>query len=134
VVTNLADAKDAGCWIVTVDIGGVSYPPAGPDCLCFFVKPSPKLESAVRQKDKMQIIVKGSDLLDTRLCNGTKLIFELVNAAGTAKLVRGVPDRSGENAVVTLLPEAREGTWTLKVFLNADEAASVKLTDPPPSP
>ncbi len=132
VVTNLADAKEPGCWFVTVEINKVVYPPAGSKCFCFFVKPSPKLESAVRQKDKMQIIVKGSDLIDTGLCNkGPKLIFKLVNAAGTVKLVSGVPDPSGENAVVTLLPEAKEGTWTLKVFLNADEAASVKLTDPP---
>ena len=131
VVTNLADAKDAGCWIVTVDIGGVSYPPEGPACLCFFVNPSPKLESAERNKDKMEIAVVGSDLIDTSRCGGPRLSFKVVSDAGTTKPVNPNPKRPDEKLILILPDAAKTGSWTLKVFLNADEAASVKLTDPP---
>ncbi len=130
VVTNLADAKDVGCWIVTVDIGGVSYPPEGPACLCFFVNPSPKLESAERNKDKMEIAVVGSDLIDTSRCGGPRLSFKVVSDAGTTKPVNPNPKRPDEKLILILPDAAKTGSWTLKVFLNADEAASVKLTDP----
>jgi hypothetical protein len=118
-------AAPAGCWKVLVSMGALGAHATTPDCLCFVVVPKPELESAKRQGD--QIIVTGTDLIDTRACGGPKLSFQLQKEGGTpiaAKLL-GI-DTLGRP--ILSLGNAKEGSWTVLVLLGSEKQGDpVKL-------
>jgi hypothetical protein len=75
--------------------------------------------------------VVGSDLIiDTSKCDAPPLSFRVVNDAGKAKPAT-FKELRDEKVILNLPAEAKTGSWTLKVMLGANQAASIKLTDPP---
>ena len=126
-VTVPDDAAPPGCWAVLVSLGTNPAPLGNTDCFCFFVAPTPLIESATKKDE--QIIVQGVELIDTRLCGGPRLAFQLLKEGSTTPIAGEIALLTPGRAVLKLPAAAKEGKWTVRVLLNGQP---VPNSDPVP--
>src|SRR5712691_1902726 len=116
-------SEPAGCWVGDISLGtSIPARQSEPNCFCFFIAPSPKLDSATL--DGKKIILEGEDLLPTQLCDGPVMGFRISKGDKTAEFkILGGPRFSGTGMVLQLVPTAPEvdDTWIVKVLLDGKE-------------
>ena len=110
------ELKRPGCWRAQVKVGEMGSPP-GQDL--FPVIPIPKITGAARKESSIEVL--GEELVDTSICGGPALVFQLVENKKDAK-PRTVKAKieSSEKVMLELPDEAGKGSWTLQVVLNKE--------------
>jgi acyl-CoA synthetase (AMP-forming)/AMP-acid ligase II len=118
-------SEPAGCWSGDISLGtSISAKQAKPNCFCFFIAPSPKIDSATI--DGKIITVEGEDLIPTQFCDrpGPALTFQVSKGDKTAvfQVVGPVPF-NGTEIILRLRPTAPavDDTWIVKVLLDGKE-------------
>jgi hypothetical protein len=118
-------SEPAGCWTGDISLGtSIFAKQTQPNCFCFFIAPSPKVDSATI--DGKIITIEGEDLIPTQLCDrpGPELSFKVVKGDKTAafQIVGPVPF-SGTEMILRLRPTAPDvdDTWIVKVLLDGKE-------------
>jgi len=123
-----ADAE-VGCWDVKIGLGLNGALPAveeDPDCTCFAVLPTPTLDKAEIVGN--EIVVTGGELVDTGLCQGKLLTFQMIKE-GEEDKPRNVPARlfpDGTHASLLLKDEYKTGKWNVQVLLDGVPVAKDK--------
>lgn len=119
--------EPSGCWTGTVEIGGLPARQDPQSCFCFVVAPSPKLITATL--DGKQITVEGEDLINTALCGGPTLSFQVVK--GDKKIDAKIRDIIPWTNVLLEAPPTTKDideTWSVKVLLDGKEVKESGMT------
>jgi hypothetical protein len=127
VVTIPDDAKPAGCWRLSVNRGKLSSNRSN----LFLVKPSPKLDSAIRDTTRSLVILTGDDLIHTSPCGGPAIMFQLKKeGAATINITQAnwEGDPVNRQAGFRLPAAAKDGSgWTVHLLVDGKDVANVSL-------